>query len=134
MPARSSALLLGVSAEVARGFTAKAEELTANINQRGNDLRRVLDEKTGVFLSTFGAQGQKFSTEIERITHNAVQSIDPKGVTFAKSMVQNSEEIAGLINEASAKASARSAAPSVASSTRRRAARSSARRRPRPPP
>ena len=30
----------------------------------GRDVR-VLDEKTGVFLSTFGAQGQKFSTEIE---------------------------------------------------------------------
>ena len=71
--------LLGVSAEVARGFTAKAEELTANINQRGNDLKRVLDEKTGVFLSTFGAQGQKFSTEIERITQGAVQSIDAEG-------------------------------------------------------
>ena len=66
----------------------------------------MLDEKTGVFLSTFGAQGQKFTTEIERITHNAVQSIDQKGVTFAKSIVQNSEEIAGLINEASAKAQA----------------------------
>src|SRR5205085_12356314 len=52
--------LLGVSAEVARGMTAKSEELTANINQRGTDLRRVLDEKTGVFLSTFGAQGQRF--------------------------------------------------------------------------
>src|SRR4030095_14627827 len=67
---------------------------------------RLLDEKTGVFLSTFGAQGQKFSTEIERITHNAVQSIDAKGLTFAKSIVANSEEIAGLINEASAKAQA----------------------------
>jgi hypothetical protein len=96
--------LLGVSAEVARGFTAKAEELTANINQRGTDLKRVLDEKTGVFLSTFGAQGQKFSTELERITHNAVQSIDQKGVTFAKSMAQNSEEIAKQINDASTRA------------------------------
>jgi len=98
--------LLGVSAEVARGMTAKAEELTANINQRGTDLRRVLDEKTGVFLSTFGAQGQKFSTEIERITHTAVQSIEAKGVTFAKSMTQNSEEITSQINEASSRASA----------------------------
>jgi hypothetical protein len=98
--------LLGVSAEVARGFTAKAEELTANINQRGNDLRRVLDEKTGVFLSTFGAQGQKFSTEIERITHTAVQSIDQKSQTFAKTMLQNGDQIAGAINEASSKATA----------------------------
>ena len=40
----------------------------------------MLDEKTGVFLSTFGAQGQKFSTEIERITHGAVQSIEAKGL------------------------------------------------------
>ena len=38
MPATVERALLGVSAEVARGFTAKAEELTANINQRGTDL------------------------------------------------------------------------------------------------
>ena len=75
--------LLGVSAEIARGITAKAEELTANINQRGTDLRRVLDEKTGVFLSTFGAQGQKFSTEIERL-RKAVQSIDKKASPSAR--------------------------------------------------
>ena len=98
--------LLGVSAEVARGLTAKAEELTANINQRGNDLKRALDEKTGVFLSTFGAQGQKFSTEVERITHNAVQAIEAKGVTFAKSITQNSEEITTQINDASGRAQA----------------------------
>ena len=59
-----------------------------------------------MFLSTFGAQGQKFSTEIERITHAAVQSIDAKGLTFVKSMAQNSEEITALINDASAKATA----------------------------
>ena len=67
--------LLGVSAEVARGFTAKAEELTANINQRGNDLKRVLDEKTGVFLSTFGAQGQKFSDR-DRAHHARRGAVD----------------------------------------------------------
>ena len=87
-------------------MTAKAEELTANINQRGTDLRRVLDEKTGVFLSTFGAQGQKFSTEIERLTHTAVQSIDQKGVAFSKALVQTSENITLQINDASSKASA----------------------------
>ena len=64
----------------------------------------MLDEKTGVFLSTFGAQGQKFSTEIERITHRPCSRSSQKGVTFTKTMQQNSEEIAGLINEASAKA------------------------------
>ncbi len=83
--------LLGVSAEVARGFTAKADELNSNINQRGNDLKRVLDEKTGVFLATFGTQGQKFSIEIERITQSAVQSIEAKGVNFSKAIVTNSE-------------------------------------------
>src|ERR1051325_3707461 len=98
--------LMGVSAEVSRGMTAKAEELTANINQRGTDLRRVLDEKTGVFLSTFGAQGQKFSTELERITHNAVQSIDQKGVAFSKALAQTSEGIAKIINDASTHATA----------------------------
>ena len=57
-----------------------------------------------MFLSTFGAQGQKFSTEIERITHKAVQSIEAKGVTFSKASLQNSEEIAKVINDASAHA------------------------------
>ena len=50
MQAKSSARCSASAPRSRAGFTAKAEELTANINQRGNDLKRVLDDKTGVFL------------------------------------------------------------------------------------
>ena len=93
-----------MSAEVARTFTAKAEEMTANIHQRGADLTRLLDERTGSYLTAFGAQGQRFSTEIERVTNQAVQSIEAKGITFSKTMLQNSQEITTLINDAGSKA------------------------------
>ena len=79
MPAKSSARCSASAPRSRADLTAKADELNANINQRGNDLKRVLDEKSGVFLCTFGAQGQKFSTEIERITHNARAVDRPEG-------------------------------------------------------
>jgi len=41
---------------------------------------------------------------VERVTLTATQSLEAKGVTFTKSMLQNSEEITFLINDASAKA------------------------------
>ena len=98
--------LLGVSAESRAASPPRPTSSTANINQRGNDPKRVLDEKSGVFLSTFGAQGQKFTTEIERITQQRRAVDQPEGCDLRQVDRANSEEIAALINDASAKAQA----------------------------
>src|SRR5712692_6576838 len=87
--------LLGASAEVVRSMSAKAEELA-----------RILDDKSGNFLVAFGGRGQQFATDVDRITREAVQSIETKGLSFTKTMLDNSQDIARIINDAASTASA----------------------------
>src|SRR5205085_4656448 len=98
--------LLGVSAEVVRGMSAKAAELNTSISQRAAELARILDEKSGGFLVAFGGRGQQFAVDVERITKEAVQSIEGKGLSFTKTMLDNSQDIARIINDAATTASA----------------------------
>jgi apolipoprotein A1/A4/E domain-containing protein len=98
--------LLGVSAEVVRSMAAKAEELNTSINQRALELARILDEKSGNFLIALGGRGQQFATDVDRVTKEAVQSIETKGLSFTKTMLDNSQDIARIINDAASTASA----------------------------
>jgi len=83
--------LLGVSAEVVRS---------------GSELARILDAKSGNFLVAFGDRGQRFATDVDRVTKEAVQSIEAKGLSFTKTMLDNSQDLARLINDAASTASA----------------------------
>ncbi len=98
--------LLGVSAEVVRSMAAKAEELNTSINQRALELAHILDEKSGNFLIALGGRGQQFATDVDRVTKEAVQSIETKGLSFTKTMLDNSQDIARIINDAASTASA----------------------------
>src|SRR5712691_2685382 len=98
--------LLGVSAEVVRSMAAKAEELNTTINHRALELAHILDEKSGNFLIALGGRGQQFATDVDRVTKEAVQSIETKGLSFTKTMLDNSQDIARIINDAASTASA----------------------------
>jgi hypothetical protein len=93
--------LLGVSAEVARNFVGKADEINAAVSQRAGDMTRILDEKSSGLLSALAIKSQEFSGEVGRVTDHAVKSIEAKGFAFTQTMMDNSEEIARLINESS---------------------------------
>src|SRR5262249_31225249 len=45
-------------------------------------------------------KSQEFSSEVSRVTDHAVKAIEAKGFTFTQTMMDNSEHIARLINEA----------------------------------
>ena len=93
--------LLGLSAEVAREFVGKAEEITSAVSARHAELTRLLDVGSGGMLTAFGEKSLEFSSEVSRITEHAVKAIEAKGFTFTRTMMDNSEQIARLINEAS---------------------------------
>ena len=93
--------LSGVSAEVARNVSGRADEITATVSQRVGELTHLLDEKSNTLLVALSGKGQEFAGEVSRITDQAVKSIEAKGFAFTQSMMDNSEEIARLINDAS---------------------------------
>jgi hypothetical protein len=55
-------------------------------------------------LSALAARSKEFSSEVIKATDNAVKSIEGQGFTFTRTMMDNSEQIARLVNEASVSA------------------------------
>jgi hypothetical protein len=69
-------------------------------------MTQLLDEKSNVLLVALSGKGQEFAGEVSRITDQAVKSIEAKSFVFTQTMMDNSEEIARLINDASQTATA----------------------------
>ena len=64
-------------------------------------MTRLLDEKSNTLLSALSGKGLEFAGEVSRVTDHAVKSIEAKSFVFTQTMMDNSEEIARLINDAS---------------------------------
>ena len=78
--------LLGVSAEVARDFVGKADEITAAVSARAAEMTRILDEKSSTLLTALTGKSQEFANEVSRVTDHAVKAIEAKGFTFTRTM------------------------------------------------
>jgi hypothetical protein len=96
--------LVGVSTEVARNLVGKANEINAAVSQRAAEMTRLLDDKSSGLLSVLGSKSKELTSEVSRITDNTVKAIEAQGLSFARTMMDNSEQIARLINEASGQA------------------------------
>jgi hypothetical protein len=99
--AEAERTLLGTGAAVARNVTGSVNEITNTASQRVDEMTRLLDEKSNGLLAALTGKGQEFAGEVSRITDQAVKSIEAKSFVFTQTMMDNSEEIARLINDAS---------------------------------
>ena len=64
-------------------------------------MTRLLDDKSNGLLLALSGKGQEFAGEVTRVTDQAVKAIEAKSFVFTQTMMDNSAEIARLINEAS---------------------------------
>ena len=93
--------LVGTGNEVARNVTGNANDITNTVSERVGELTRLLDEKSNTLITALSGKGQDFAGEVSRITDQAVKSIEAKSFVFTQTMMDNSEEIARLINDSS---------------------------------
>jgi hypothetical protein len=103
--------LISMSAGVVRNISERADEIHTAVSQRVDEMNRALDartgelgrvleQKSGELVATLAGKGEQFAAQVGRVTDQAVQAIEAKGFVFTQSMMDNSEEIARLINEA----------------------------------
>jgi len=92
--------LLGVSAEVARSFVGKADEIASTLTQRANEMTTLLSDRSGSVVAAISEKGQGFAEQVGMATELAIKSIEEKGFTFTRTMLDNSTEIARTINVA----------------------------------
>ncbi|HEX3852011.1 MAG TPA: hypothetical protein VHW01_13660, partial [Polyangiaceae bacterium] len=93
--------LVSTSSEVARNIVGNAEQFNASISERLGEMTLLLDDKSNSLLSALTGKGQEFANEVSRVTDHAVKSIEAKSFVFTQTMMDNSEEISRLINDAS---------------------------------
>ena len=93
--------LVGMSTEVSRNLVGKANEIHTAMTQRVDDMTRVLDQNSNGLIVALTGKGEQFAGEVSRATDQAVKAIDAKGFVFTQTMMDKSEEIARLINDAS---------------------------------
>ena len=74
--------------------------------QRIGEMTRILDEKSSGLIAALSGKGQEFAGDVSRVTDQAVKAIEAKSFVFTQTMMDNSQEIARLINEASQSATA----------------------------
>jgi hypothetical protein len=92
--------LLGVGSEVARNLVARADEIAAAVGRRSGELTKVLDDKSGTLLAGISAKAEEIAGHIGRVTDTALQSIQSKALSFTGTMLDNSSELARIINDA----------------------------------
>jgi Apolipoprotein A1/A4/E domain len=93
-------VLLGVGAEVARDFLEKANVISQQVGERAAEMTQILDSSSGTLLSALGGKSKEFSEEVGKATDQAVKSIEAHGFTFSRTLMDNSEHLARVINEA----------------------------------
>ena len=93
--------LVGMSTEVSRNLVGKANEIHSAMTQRVEDMTRVLDQNANGLIVALTGKGEQFAGEVSRATDHAVKAIEAKGFVFTQTMMDKSEEIARLINDAS---------------------------------
>jgi len=96
--------LLGVSSEVTRNLVGRADEIATAVSRRSAELTQILDEKSSGLLAAIAGRSQEFAGEIEKVTGVAVQSIQSQAFVFTSTMLDNSNELARIINDAGANA------------------------------
>jgi hypothetical protein len=63
-------------------------------------MTRILDANSSTLLSALSGKRKEFSSEVIKATDHAVKAIEAQGFTFTRTMMDNSEQIARLVSEA----------------------------------
>jgi hypothetical protein len=93
-------LLTRMSTEVTSSFVGKADEITSAVTRQTTELTTLLSEKSGGVISALAEKSQQFAGEITKAAETAVKSIEDRGFAFGQTMMNNSQELARIINVA----------------------------------
>ena len=100
---------------IAEDVTAKVRSATEEIGKnthsatdlmqaRASELQDILDATSNRLIDAISSKGGEFAAEIENAAESAAQAIDNKAFAFTQSMMNNSDELARVITDASSSA------------------------------
>jgi hypothetical protein len=92
--------VLAASGSFGSAMTGKTDEIVTYVQQQTERLSQVIDSKRGALVEALGAKTNLLTSEVDRVTSEALRSIETRGQSFAQSMLSNSGEVARNITSA----------------------------------
>jgi hypothetical protein len=92
--------VLAASSGFSSTMTGKADEIVNYVQQQTDRLSQMIDGKRGSLVEAIGAKTSQLTIDIDRVTSEALKSIETRGQTFSQSMVSNGSDVARTITSA----------------------------------
>ncbi len=70
-------------------MTGKTDEIVSYVQQQTDRLSQMIDGKRGTLVEAIGAKTNQLTVDIDRVTSDALKSIETRGQAFSQSMLGN---------------------------------------------
>src|SRR6202140_795473 len=81
-------------------MTGKTDEIVSYVQQQTDRLSQMIDGKRGSLVDAIGAKASQLTVDIDRVTSDALRSIETRGQTFSQSLLSNGSDVARTITSA----------------------------------
>ena len=92
--------VFAASASFGSTMTGKTDEIVTYVQQQTDRLAQIIDSKRGSLVEALGAKTNQLTVDIDRVTTDALKSIETRGQAFSQSMVTNGSDVARTITSA----------------------------------
>ena len=92
--------VLAASGAFGSTMTGKTDEIVSYVQQQTDRLSQMIDGKRGTLVEAIGAKTNQLTVDIDRVTVDALKSIETRGQTFSQSMLSNGSDVARTITSA----------------------------------
>jgi Apolipoprotein A1/A4/E domain len=92
--------VLAASGSFGSAMTGKTDEIVTYVQQQTDRLSQTIDSKRGALVEAIGAKTSLLTSEVDRVTAEALRSIETRGQGFSQAMLGNSTEVARNITSA----------------------------------
>ena len=92
--------VLAAGSSFGTAMTGKTDEIVNYVQQQTERLSQVIDAKRGALVEAIGAKTGLLTSEVDRVTGEALRSIETRAKGFSQAMLGNSSEMARNITSA----------------------------------
>ena len=92
--------VLAASSSFGSTMTGKSDEIVAYVQQQTERLSQMIDGKRGTLVEAIGARTSQLTFDIDRVTTDALKSIETRGQAFSQSLMTNGSDVARTITSA----------------------------------
>src|SRR6185437_3217075 len=92
--------VLAASSSFGSTLTGKSDEIVAYVQQQTERLSQMIDGKRGTLVEAIGTKTTQLTFDIDRVTTDALKSIETRAQTFSQSLMTNGSDVARTITAA----------------------------------